>query len=77
MMDEKENGNLVPLKFLMKNATKKIVEAINDTQLDIHLKIEILQNILQLAIKTEEQECLKYEEQLKEKEAEDGNSKTE
>ncbi len=74
--NKKDKEIQVPLSILMERATEKVINVINDTQLDIHLKIEVLQNVLKLAINTEQQERLRYESQLKELEVENVDSKT-
>lgn len=63
--NKKDKEIQVPLSILMERATEKVINVINDTQLDIHLKIEVLHNVLKLAINIEQQERLRYEEQLK------------
>lgn len=74
-INKKDKEIQVPLSILMERATEKVVEVINDTQLDIHLKIEVLQNVLKIAINTEQQEHQRYESQLKEMEEKNGGDR--
>lgn len=76
-MQKKNKEEIIkPLAVLMEQTTEKVVKVINESQLDIYLKIEVLRNVLQLALNTEQQEIEQYENQLKELEVENGNNET-
>jgi len=72
---EKTKEILVPLSVLIEREANNVIQSLNKSELDIHLKIEVLQTVLQNAINVEQQERMIYEEQLKESEEENGISK--
>jgi len=72
---EKTKEILVPLSVLIEREANNVIQSLNKSGLDIHLKIEVLQTVLQNAINVEQQERMIYEEQLKESEEENGISK--
>ncbi len=76
MKKENKKEIRVPVSILIEKTTEKIINVINDSQLDIYLKIEVLQSVLQIAISTAQKERARYESQLKEMEVENGNNET-
>lgn len=75
-MQKKNKEEIIkPLAVLMEQTTEKVVKVINESQLDIYLKIEVLQSVLQIAISTAQKERARYESQLKEMEEKNGGDR--